>query len=203
MTGEGVLDGREFSQYEVVTLAVYLLGGAQHPVDTEDVALLAHELTPGRFSWRKYPEYINLERVRVSLSDAKKTEGGLLSGSGRNGWSLTQKGLAWSQEAARQRAGLATVRQREKAKKAFFDEDRRRRERARIFSTSAWERWIAGEKDVQWKEAAQVFRIDSYVTGNLLELKIMRLVSLFEEDEELCPFLAHIAATIQHLEESR
>jgi hypothetical protein len=83
----------QLTQCEIVILAVHLLGGDQHAVDTEDVAIKAHELAPGRFSWRKYPEQINLELVRVYLSDAKKPEkGGLLLGSGRTGWSLTTHG---------------------------------------------------------------------------------------------------------------
>ena len=51
------------SQAEMVTLAVYRLGGAQRAVDTEDVAVEAHKLAPGRFSWRKYPDQINLELI--------------------------------------------------------------------------------------------------------------------------------------------
>jgi len=37
---------------EIVTLAVYLLGGDAHWVDTEDIAKKANELAPGRFTWR-------------------------------------------------------------------------------------------------------------------------------------------------------
>ena len=43
---------KQLAQHELVTLAVYLLGGDQHAVDTEDVAIKAHELAPGRFSWQ-------------------------------------------------------------------------------------------------------------------------------------------------------
>src|SRR5262245_4834111 len=75
------------SQLEVVTLAVFLLGGDEQVVDTEDVAMKVNAIAPGRFSWRKYPEQVNLELVRVFLSDAKKPEfGGLVSGSGARGW---------------------------------------------------------------------------------------------------------------------
>src|SRR5689334_18326851 len=62
----------KLSQAEIVSLAVYRLGGAQRAVDTEDVAVEAHRIAPGRFSWKKYPDQINLELIRVFLSDAKK-----------------------------------------------------------------------------------------------------------------------------------
>ena len=71
-------------QYHVVTAALHQLGGGSRAVDTEDVAVRSFELAPYLFAWQKYPEQINLELVRVALSDAKKPKnGGLTSGSGR------------------------------------------------------------------------------------------------------------------------
>ena len=59
------------SNHEIVTLAVYLLGGDTQYVDTEDAAVKANELAPGRFTWRKYRDQINIENVRTFLSDAE------------------------------------------------------------------------------------------------------------------------------------
>src|ERR671916_3010903 len=88
---------RELSNMEVVVLAVYVLGGDQTPVDTEDAAMKANELAPGRFTWRKYPGQVSLEHVRVFLSDAKKPKyGSLLAGDGTKGWRLTPTGAAWA-----------------------------------------------------------------------------------------------------------
>src|SRR5258708_38138453 len=87
----------EPSQIDIVTLAVFLSGGDQHVVDTEDVAIEAHKLAPGIFCWRKYPEQINLELVRVVLSNHKKVgNGALLTGSGKDGWMLSRVGLTWA-----------------------------------------------------------------------------------------------------------
>ena len=69
---------------EIMTLAVYLLGGESKRIDTEDVAVKANGLMPGRFSWRKYKDQINIEIVRAFLSDAKKPKNGAyLSGTGQ------------------------------------------------------------------------------------------------------------------------
>lgn len=77
---------QQLTQSQIVTLAVYLLGGDQQAVDTEDAAIKAHELAPGRFSWRKDPEQIHLELIRVYLSNAKEAhKGALVVGSGRTG----------------------------------------------------------------------------------------------------------------------
>jgi hypothetical protein len=70
------------SNIEIVTIAVYLLGGDSKYVDTEDIAFKANELAPGRFTWRKYPEQINIDNIRKRLSDAKsENKGGYLLGS--------------------------------------------------------------------------------------------------------------------------
>ncbi len=38
------------ANHEIVTLAVYLLGGETQRADTEDIAVKANELVPGRFT---------------------------------------------------------------------------------------------------------------------------------------------------------
>jgi len=65
-----------FSNTEIVTIAVYLLGGASNYVDTEDIAVKVDELAPGRFTWRKYSDQINIDNVRKRLSDAKNPKKG-------------------------------------------------------------------------------------------------------------------------------
>src|SRR5262249_5280318 len=118
---------------ELVTWAVYLLGGDQRRIDTEDIAVKAFQLAPSRLAWRKYPDQINLELVRVSLSDAKKAEqGGLLTGSGRTGWSLTQKGLMWLRSS---RAKLETMGSKDidmQSRAGSIDSTRSDRERKRL-----------------------------------------------------------------------
>jgi hypothetical protein len=48
---------KTLSNHEIVTLAVYLLGGDSKRIDTEDVAVKSNELAPGRFTWRKYADH--------------------------------------------------------------------------------------------------------------------------------------------------
>ncbi len=186
------------SQIGVVTFALFLAGGDQRAVDTEDIAVKANELAPGRFSWRKYPEQINLELVRVYLSDAKKPEkGAWLVGSGRNGWSLTPKGLSWAKKNSRQLLAKDLRRQRSQSKSGSLDENRWRRERKRILSTAAWNRWSAKDTAVTPQEASEVFRIDSYAMGTMLAAKITRMKALFDDDPAIGPFLIRMAEVIE------
>jgi hypothetical protein len=187
------------SHVQVVTLAVFLEGGDHKAVDTEDVAIRANQLAPGRFSWRKHPEQINLELVRVYLSDAKSTEkGGLVVGSGRTGWSLTPAGLQWARLASKSLTGRDLSRSRDEGGGGSVDERRWRRERARVLATTAWQRWASGSRtEIGVKEAAEVFRIDSYAEGRMRTMKITRLRSLLADDADLLSFLDGIAEILE------
>ena len=44
------------SNMEYVALAAYLLSAFEKPIDTEDIAIKAHEMAPERFCWKKYPD---------------------------------------------------------------------------------------------------------------------------------------------------
>lgn len=195
---------RAYSHSEIATLAVFLLGGDQRAVDTEDVAIKAHELAPGRFSWKKYPDQINLELIRVYLSDAKKPDKGtMLSGSGRTGWRLTQTGLKWAQEAVNDAHHTDFSKDRSQTRGGSVDEQRWRRERARIVGSKAWNMWTAGEQAIPASDARLIFRIDSYAIGSLRETKITRLLSMFSDDPEVAPFLKHIASLLNEDEASK
>ena len=189
----------DISQVQVVTLAVFLEGGDQRAVDTEDVAVRANELAPGRFTWRKYPDQINLEIVRVYLSDAKSAQnGGLIVGSGRTGWSLTSAGLKWAREASKRLRGVDLSRSRNEGAGGSVDERRWRRERTRLLATPAWKRWAKDPRTrIDRKDAAEVFRIDSYAEGRMRTMKITRLRSLFAEDAEVLPFIDAMAAVLE------
>lgn len=191
-----VLTGSSARLFEVVVLAVGDLGGGQRSVDTEDVAIRCHELAPTLFSWRKYPEQVNLEIVRVSLSDAKKQKNGqLLSGSGRDGWRLTRRGLEWLANVAplRRVEGRAALTRRTAGS---IDTVRAAREAARIESLPAWRAWKGG-LTIQPEDARSVFRIDGYTSSELLELKLTRMLNLFPVESEQRRFLesASVALT--------
>src|ERR1700733_1244035 len=189
---------------ELVTWAVYILGGDQKRIDTEDIAVKAFQLAPGRFGWRKYPNQINLELVRVYLSDAKKPEHGeLLMGSGRTGWSLTQKGLVWLRSARSKLQALGKDElTRRQSRAGSIDASRRDREYKRILALPAWARWSGGDESVFLEEAREVFRLDSYSTASVREVKLTRLRAMFADDEELSSFLAHISDGIDKQEET-
>jgi len=176
-------------QLDVVILAVHLLGGSQKSVDTEDVAVKADELAPGMFSWRKYPEQINLELVRVALSDAKKPNyGQLLSGSGREGWRLSTAGLEWVRSSGEALLAEELTWTSESRSAGSVDTVRKQREEERIMASSAWRAWREGGA-VSLRQAQEVLRIDNYSTKKMIQIKLVRLRSLFDDDSDIGIFL--------------
>lgn len=180
---------------EVVALALFVLGGATGVVDTEDVAIQVHAIAPRRFSWRKYPDQINLELVRVALSDARKRENGaLVSGKGKSGWSLTPAGQRWCEARADALLSRDLTKTRAERRAGSIDERRWQRERARVVTSPAWAEWQAGSS-ITRDAAHDLFRIDRYVVGRARELKVNRLREMFAGDQEISPFIEAVATT--------
>lgn len=182
---------------ELVTLALYVLKGSGTVVDTEDVAVRTHEIAPGRFSWRKYRDQINLELVRVALSDACKPENGsLVTGTGKSGWSLTAAGQRWAETNAARLLGRDLTKHRAERSAGSIDERRWQRERARMLATDAWRQWnTAHDAAAITREAAHdLFRIDRYAVGRARELKVNRVHELFADDDDLAPFVEAAAS---------
>lgn len=188
---------RRYSNTELVTLAVYLLGGRDRFIDTEDVAMKTHELSPGRFSWRKHAGQINLELVRVRLSEAKsEAHGALIRGSTPRGWTLTAKGLVWALGVTKDPSMLTPDVGSGRQRGGSVDAQRTDRERARIASTSAWAKWPAHRREISTRDAEEVFRIDSYATGDLRATKVERLRKCFSGDTTVTEFIDYVATAL-------
>lgn len=182
------------SAVEIVTVVVYLLGGKTRSVDTEDVAIKANEMAPGRFVWRKYPQHIDLQAVRFALENAKRDHCGYLIGTGNEGWMLTKSGLEFAEPNA---SRFETA---ELAGQRLSDADKKwlRRERARMLSSDAFAKISGGrESEVTTQEAASFFRIDEYVTGKARTRKIARIMNAFHQDPELGPAVATLVQVLE------
>jgi hypothetical protein len=182
------------ANHEIVTLAVYLLGGDAQRVDTEDVAVKANALAPGRFTWRKYPGQINLDAVRKRLWDAAKPDkGGYLQGTEREGWVLTPAGLRFANtnRTVLQTAGL------ERKPQSMKERNWQRRERERMLASDAFAKFASSRQAaISAQEAESFFRVDAYVTGSAREEKILRAKNSFGDDPELGPLIQLLESMI-------
>lgn len=81
---------------QLVTLALSNLGAHERTVHTEDIALEVNELAPERFTWRKYPQFVDINVVLQGLGDARRRRyGEHVVGSNVKGWMLTEAGQIW------------------------------------------------------------------------------------------------------------
>jgi hypothetical protein len=171
------------TSHELVTLAVYLVGGDTQEVDTEDVAVKVDELAPGRFCWRKYKDQINIEIIRACLSNAKKkTHGGFLTGTGTTGWLLTRAGLDFAVANVHRVADAAAP-----VERLSQDERRwRRNEQARVAASDAFQKFSGGDRaQVTMRDVETVFRLNEYIVGEARQKKVQRIVNALAADEEI------------------
>lgn len=92
------------SDKDIAFYALYILGGWQKRIHTEDIALKCYQLAPSKFSWVKYPQYPDVAPARFALEAAKKPENGALvkgeserkrTAQSIGGWLLTTTGVQW------------------------------------------------------------------------------------------------------------
>lgn len=177
--------------WELATAACFLEGGATKLVHTEDLAVRAFELAPQRFCWRKYPERIDLDIARVSLTDAAKAKNGaLVQGSKDSGWSLTRAGIEWVEQ-ARQR--LPTLFRGE----VILDPDRRSaqavaadREAERLRQSDAYQKWQSGRLgDLTVYDFFKATRTSEYLPTAQMSLRHTQIVQLVAGDDQLVRFV--------------
>jgi hypothetical protein len=185
----------DLANHEMVTLATYLAGGKSVYADTEDIAVKANEIAPGRFAWRKYKDQINIDTVRKRLWDAAKPEkGGYLMGSEREGWLLTQAGLKFCKSNLRILKLSSTVKPRRSKREQGWI----KLERLRLLAEPAYEKFFAGRaSEISAIEAERFFRINDYVTGHARKTKIQRSIAAFESDPLLGEATNHLATLVR------
>ncbi len=193
-TNPSIVHEKKLPTRQVVVIAAYMIGGSDSAVETEDIAVKANEIAPGRFNWRKYPGQVNLESVRKRLSDASKpVTGKLLIGSDRNGWLLTTAGI----EFAKDHVGAIS----KEASRPFSLSERAflRAERDRLRETDAYRKFYQKKPDqITKREAETFFRIDDYVIGDFRTKKVRRLVDAFSADVEIGSLVSRLAVMVEN-----
>ncbi len=185
---------KHLANHEIVTIALLLCGGDARSVDTEDIAVKASEIAPGRFAWRKYPDQINIDTVRKRLWDARKRNmGEFLTGCEKDGWQLTENGVKFAKRAKR-RLGNQPVSPRASLKERRFA----RAEKLRMLGTAAYAKFSAGSlPSITTQEAEVLFRIDDYVLAEQREKKILRAINLFGSDRQLGALVRLLALAVR------
>jgi hypothetical protein len=164
---------RDYTNRDIVTMAVYQLGGALRHIHVEDVAMKAAKLSPRRFCWKKYPDQINLESVRISLKNELALPDRRVLGSIRDGWMLTPHGLSWCLTASDGGNNQSLI-------------DELHREIDRAKKTSAFGKTISGRRrEVSVLEVEGLVRVNSYFTARDRRERILALANAAVLDPQL------------------
>lgn len=173
----------ELANYQLATIAVALLGGDTEYIDREDIAVKLEEVAPGRFSWRKYPDRIDLVSVGVALRDAKKPKnGGLLMGSNAKGWMLSSSGLRWVKgfDFAELEAGEMAEHRRDSI---FANQEA---ERIRLRTTTAYKLYAAGEaEEIGVQDFYRFVRVNEYFLDRARRRRYAIVEGAVDDDEAL------------------
>lgn len=164
---------------QVGIVALLVLGGDRTSIDTENVAIEADKLSPGRFRWRKFKEHIDLGLVRNGLQDARKKK--LVSGGALRGWVLTPVGMKEASDLLPQLADSAT---RERV--ATDQRQWEARERARLLAEPMFQ--VALEQGVNAlseREVLRLFKLDEYTSHERRAERLRRFSVTFTDDTEL------------------
>ncbi len=174
---------RRLTHEQIVVLATFLAGGDAQYADTEDIAMATTRVAPGRFSWVKYPDQVNIESVRKRLVDAMRPEnGGHITGSQRKGWLLTEAGLEFCKKYEDHLQQNGKRQQRvSRAELSWVA-----RERNRMLHEQAYMKWAAGlTADIMSVEAERFFRIDDYMNDAERVACMSRAAEAFRADDTL------------------
>jgi len=172
------LKNRDYTSKDIVTMAVFHLGGAARYIHVEDVAMKAAKLSPKRFCWKKYPDQTNLELVRLALKNELASVNRRIVGGIRDGWMLTPTGLSWCLTAS----GGGNNR-------SLIDELHQEIDRAK--KTPAFIKTIGGRRDqVSVLEVENLIRVNDYFTARDRKERILALANAAVLDPQLRLVLA-------------
>jgi hypothetical protein len=183
------------AQSDIVAIAAYMAGAAKKRVDMEDIAVKANQIAPGRFSWRKYKEQIDLELIYKHLWDLTKPDhGSYVTGTKNEGWMLTLAGTTFAEQAIETVEGMNLG----KVRLTKADEQRMKRDRVRMLSEPAYKKAAEGRaSEVTVVEAERFFRLDDYVVGQARERKLAQAENAFHDDPKLGPAVANAAQLVR------
>ncbi|MQF48951.1 hypothetical protein FIM08_03525 [SAR202 cluster bacterium AC-647-N09_OGT_505m] len=167
----------KYGNSDVTVIALYSLGGALRHIHLEDVAIKSAELAPKAFSWRKYPDQVNLETVRLSLKNELGLRSRRVIGSIRDGWMLTPNGLSWC---------LATL----EPHLAESGANQFRNELSRYKRSEAFAKVTTDmESQVSEQDVNALLRIDEYFSPRNVRERIIALSNAAVVHTELMPLV--------------
>ncbi len=163
----------------IAAVALLHMDGSEHAVDSEDLAMRMAELAPGRFSWKKYPEQINLERVRSSVKKMLEANPPLASGGVNDGWMLTPAGIQW----ACQTPGVASAPVLASLARGA----------ALLRQSDAWEKFARlVPEEITVYDARRFLKVDEYTSPRRRRERVQAVSNIAAHDDDLHALVIHL-----------
>ena len=177
--------GKKIKNIELVTIALYELGGARKFIDTEDIAVRADGIDNERFKWRnkKYKFYIDKGLIIESLNAARVRKiGAFVKGNDKQGWILTTIGLEFCKLSKHKFNGKIIRKKRlSKIEKKYL-----LREENRIVNTDAYRKFTDNDnKNITENDIKILFKVNDYTSLKDLDKRIIDLLDNFKDQDKI------------------
>lgn len=176
---------KKIKNIELVTIALYELGGARKFIDTEDIAVQADRIDNERFKWRnkKYKNFIDKGLIIESLNAARVRKiGSFIKGNDKQGWILTSIGLDFCKTSKHKFQGKVIRKKRlSKVEKKYI-----LREESRIVNTNAYKKFVDNDdKNITESDIKSLFKINDYTSKIDLDKRIIELLDNFKDQNQI------------------
>ena len=186
------MKNNKFSNQEIVTIALYNLGGGIGSFDIESIAKEADKLAPGRFRWKTDPNMISDSNTWDALSNARKKKYILQQAQEKNtdSYLLTEVGVEFARRNLKKVKDFDQGKTRIPISKELYDNTK-----LRLISSSAYKKAREDKlEQISQREYNDFFIINDYMKNIKKNEKIQKLKNLFISDKELKIIIDKIAS---------
>tara|TARA_B100000886_G_C20410306_1_gene486711 strand:+ start:152 stop:742 length:591 start_codon:yes stop_codon:yes gene_type:complete len=186
------MKNNKFSNQEIVTIALYNLGGGIGSFDIESIAKEADKLAPGRFRWKTDPNMISDSNTWDALSNARKKKYILQQAKEKNtdSYLLTEDGVEFARRNLKKVKDFDQGKTRIPISKELYDNTK-----LRLISSSAYKKAREDKlEQISQREYNDFFIINDYMKNIKKNEKIQKLKNLFISDKELKIIIDKIAS---------
>ena len=173
----------KLSNQEIVTIALYNLGGGIGSFSIEQIATEADKLAPGRFRWKTNPEMISDSNTWDALSNARKKKYILQQAQEKNtdSYMLTEEGIKFAKQNLNKIKNFDQSKVRIPVSRELYDNTK-----SRLQATEAYKKMTSNRaNEISSREYNDFFRLNNYMKNTQKNEKIQKIKNLFIADKEL------------------
>ena len=185
------MKNNKYSNQEIVTIAVYILGSGIGTFDIETIAKQADEIAPGRFRWKTDPNMISDSNTWDALSNARKK--GFLRQEAKekntDSYLLTEEGIQFAKKNISKVKSFDQSKIRIPVSKEIFDNTK-----IRLQSSKAYKKALENKiSEISSREYNDFFRLNDYMKNNQKIEKIQKIKNLFVSDKKFKKIIDQVA----------